>query len=82
MQLIAMQSLTYAGEPVKPGDRFEASIEDARILKGLDKAIDAPEAKQPGQLQSKVFKADDKPPAFDAKRRRGRYHRTDMRAED
>lgn len=46
MQLIATKEVKYANVVRKPGDRFEASSEDARLLKGFGKARDASGAAQ------------------------------------
>lgn len=80
MDLIATQTFTYDSgrRALKPGDRFRAlSGEDARILKGLGKAVDDP---RPGALQTASLSADEASPI--SPRRSARYRRTDMRAED
>lgn len=41
LKLIAKKSLRYAGKSFVPGDEFEASAKDARILKAIRKADDA-----------------------------------------
>lgn len=79
MDLIATQSFTYDSgrRSFKPGDRFRAlSGEDARILKGLGKAIDDPRS---DALHTASLSAED---AVAAPRRSSRYRRTDMRADD
>ncbi|WP_313666106.1 hypothetical protein [Shinella sp.] len=42
MELIAKKSLRYAGRSLVEGDKFEASAKDARLLKAIGKAVDAP----------------------------------------
>lgn len=42
MELIAKKSLRYAGRSLVEGDKFEASAKDARLLKAIGKAADAP----------------------------------------
>lgn len=64
--------LPYAGVLYQRGDKFFASDEDARLLKGFGKAADASASGE----QTEVF-AGEQP-----KRRGGRYRRADMRAED
>lgn len=75
MRLIATQSFTYrAGSlSLKPGDRFDASEWDAVLLKAWNKAVDDPGGALTG-IRVEELKA--------AKPRRGRYRRSDMRAED
>lgn len=41
-KLQATTELRYAGKTVRPGDQFDASEKDAKILKAIRKAIDAP----------------------------------------
>lgn len=82
-QLIATQVFTYADLPLKVGDRFEASDEDAFLLVGLEKAKHA-EPRRPSMHQA-AMKSDDLlgDVTNDASgKRRGRYKRSDMRAED
>lgn len=40
--LIAKKSLRYAGRSLVAGDKFEASAKDAKLLKAIGKAADAP----------------------------------------
>ena len=42
--LVATKPLLYAGQSLNVGDEFEASEKDAKILKAIRKAEDAPEA--------------------------------------
>lgn len=42
MELIAKKNLRYAGQSLIEGDKFEASAKDARLLKAIGKAVDAP----------------------------------------
>lgn len=65
--------LPYGGVVYRTGDRFFASDEDARLLKGFGKAKDAPVAQE---------SPSDDLPGGQPPRRRGRYNRADMRAED
>jgi hypothetical protein len=85
MQLIAIKEFTYAKVPLKPGDPFRASAEDARILKGIGKAIDRP--LQSAAMQAKQSQADDDNSDAGADKRAGkrksnRYDRRDMRAQE
>lgn len=43
MKLIATKPLLYAGQSLNVGDEFEASEKDAKLLKAIRKAEDAPE---------------------------------------
>lgn len=43
MKLIAIKALRYAGMSLLPEEEFEASAKDARLLKAIGKAADAPE---------------------------------------
>lgn len=42
MKLIALKPLRYAGKSLLPNFEFEASGKDARLLKAIGKAADAP----------------------------------------
>lgn len=42
MKLTATKALRYAGRSLVAGDDFEASAKDARLLKAIGKAKDAP----------------------------------------
>jgi hypothetical protein len=76
MKLIAKQAFHYADRALKAGDEFTAaSSEDARILKGVGKAEDAQASDD-----SSAAQADEEPARV--KGRRGRYQRSNMRAED
>ena len=69
--MIAVKAMRYAGQWLSPGDEFEPKSErDARILRAIGKATDAPEAEAMETL------ADDDKPTKRA------YRRKDMRAED
>lgn len=46
LKLIAQKALRYAGRSLVAGDEFEASVKDARLLKAIRKAVDAPVAEQ------------------------------------
>lgn len=58
--------LPYAGVVYRRGDKFSASDEDARMLKGFSKARDVTDSE--GE--------------HTAPTRRGRYRRADMRPEE
>ncbi len=45
--LVATREMRYAAKQYNRGDQFEASDKDARILKAIKKATDAPEEKAP-----------------------------------
>lgn len=80
MHLLATRAFTYGDRPLKPGDRFQASAEDARKLIGWDKAIDDP---NPDLLQSRAMSTTSAEPLVPSPSRKGsRYRRTDMRSED
>lgn len=88
MKLIATQEFPYGGKTLKPSDSFEsASDEDARILKGVGKAKDAPVAKPSAQsdaTDTRAMKSEEggtdllDPPPQSGKR----YNRRDMRAKE
>lgn len=42
LKLVALKPLRYAGKSLLSGDEFEASAKDARLLKAIRKAADAP----------------------------------------
>lgn len=42
MKLIALKPFRYAGVSLQPDEEFEASGKDARLLKAIGKAADAP----------------------------------------
>lgn len=74
MDLIAKKSLRYAGRSLVPGDKFEASAKDARLLKAIGKAVDAGEA-TPGEARKEVGIEPIKPA-------KGAYRTRRMKAED
>lgn len=87
MRLVAVQEMYYGTKNLKVGEAFDAaSDEDARILKGTGKAKDAPPKRQAPVKTRALKSTDDAPRLDDAKSSDdagpGRYHRTDMRAED
>lgn len=41
MKIVAKKALRYAGRSLVPGDEFEASSKDARLLKAIGKAEEA-----------------------------------------
>jgi len=69
--------LPYGGVVYRQGDRFFASDEDARLLKGFGKARDSAPATDAASSPTDDLLGANQPP-----RRRGRYNRADMRAED
>jgi hypothetical protein len=85
-RLVTKGSLRYASRDLKPGEEFEASDNDALILKGTGKAADAkpravareaepaPEAASPEVESTELFGGE--------QQRRGRHNRRDMRAKD
>lgn len=90
--LIAIVDLSYAGVNILSGNPFDASDEDARILRTIGKAMDAPDAPvaavqaAPAQVETRAVKADEGDGLFDSKTdegqpKRKRYNRRDMRAE-
>jgi hypothetical protein len=70
MKLIAVMEVFYASRTRNPGDPFEASEQDARILVGLGKAVapvvDTPPqpAKASGPVPPPLIARDD-PPLFE-----------------
>jgi len=75
MMLIAKKSMIYAGRSLEPGDEFEAGSEsDARILKAIGKAEDAP---ADAVIDEPAAEQEAKPA-----RKTGHYKRRDMKAED
>lgn len=65
-QLVAKAAFTYATRALKPGDKFEASEKDARILKltkraddDLDEGAAAPEPKRTRRYQRRDMLAED-----------------------
>lgn len=89
--LVATKDFPYAGKPLKPGDSFEASDNDAMILKGVGKAKDAPVSAAPPAasvpVETRAVTADDSNNLFDPKqgevqgKTKRQYKRRDMRAE-
>lgn len=65
-QLVANAAFTYANRALKPGDRFEASDKDAKILKltkrasdDLDHGAEPPEPKRNRRYQRRDMLAED-----------------------
>lgn len=57
--LQATQAYPYAGRSLKPGDLFDASDQDAAVLKKIGRAIDAPiDAKPKRQYRRRDMTAD------------------------
>lgn len=80
VRMVATRDFSYmAGSmQLKPGDEFEAEEMHARILEVADRANRKP-ADPPKDPPPPKTNSEEKPAA--APRRRGRYNRTDMRAE-
>lgn len=51
MKLVATKSLSYNTRRLQPGDQFEASDKDAKLLVGIKKAVAAIDRK-PGKIAS------------------------------
>jgi hypothetical protein len=80
MRLVATKSFPYANRRMLPNDEFEASERDAKILVLLGNAryhVDVESVMQ--QVKVEAIDADeaDEPP-----RKKRRYRRRDMKAED
>lgn len=86
MKLIATQEFTYADVPLKVGDKFDASDEDARILKGAGKARDHAPPEKAAATETKVMDTKSSGATLFEQTRKpvrgGRYNRSDMRAKD
>lgn len=82
-RLIATREVRYSGVTHKPGEEFEASEKDARILKGIGKAAD-PEKRETvpprRALRTTALAEDAGEDAGEPARRR--YRRRDLTAED
>lgn len=50
LKLIALKPLLYAGKSLLADDAFEASDRDARLLKAIGKAADAPDKAEDGSI--------------------------------
>jgi hypothetical protein len=93
MRLIAVTEVFYASRTRNPGDAFEASEQDARILVGLGKAV-APVVEtlpaEPAKASEPVpppLMARDDPPLFEGPAekeppKRRTYKRRDLVAEE
>jgi hypothetical protein len=55
-KLQATRELRYAGKTLQPGDIFDASEKDAKVLKQIKKAADAPVVPRATQKPPKVEK--------------------------
>jgi hypothetical protein len=97
-RLIALKEVRYARRTHVPGTdsaEFEASEKDAKVLKAIGKAADAPAKRAPAK-QAKQMRAEEpakvepqvtQPVApgsdmFETSQAAGTYGRRDMRAED
>lgn len=80
--LLAIKPLNYARVarlPGTPSERFDAPDKDARILKLIGKAVDAPPIQQ---TKPAVEQATLPASAPEQSRKRRSYHRRDMLSED
>jgi len=76
MNLVAIQDLRYAQKDLKSGDPFDASENDAKVLKAAGKARES-------ETDRGLFERKDEQAAGDSattQTGRGRYKRRDMRA--
>lgn len=88
--VVTAKELRYGGRQMRAGDEFEASDKDARTLKAVRKAADAPPAQVKRSMPQPPEPKPVEPAASeeDQPRRRGRpsgaawYGRRDMRAEE
>lgn len=80
MKLRAKTEFSYANRLLSPGDEFDASDRDARVLMAVGRAEAAPEHKT---RALKAETADEpKKAASKAGKRSGAYNRRDMKAKD
>jgi hypothetical protein len=83
MKMTATKQVYYGGKERRPGEQFEATARDARILAAIRKATPAaPQAVTP-KTQARDMTAEQPAaePDDDGKGRKGRYRRRDMKAE-
>lgn len=74
MKAIALKEIRYAGENHKAGEVFDVKDKDFKILRLIGKVDKAPrQAPKPVEKQADAPKP--------ASRKRGTYHRRDMKAE-
>lgn len=78
--LIANQALRYAGKDLSDGDPFEASETDAFVLKAAGKAKEAP--RRQAAVKTRAMKSTADASETETEAGSGRYHRSDMRAQD
>lgn len=78
-RMIASDTFPYAGHDLKVGEEFDASDNDAKILKAVGKAQDAP--KKQALSKTRALKAGAENTDVN-EAGPGRYNRADMRAED
>lgn len=87
-RLKATKSMRYASRRLEPGDEFDANNRDARVLKAIGKAEDAPEPRRgPGRPRREpVVEAPPVEPIVEPDdeqtRTVPRYLRRDMQAEE
>jgi hypothetical protein len=81
-----IDELPYDGIMYRKGDRFFATAEDARLLKGWAKACDdevvETRSATRGMTVTRALRADQLDLAGPKQQRSGRYRRSDMRSED
>lgn len=84
-RLVAKDLARYNSRDLKPGDEFDATENDAFVLKKIGKAVDAPatDAAEREELpMNGVDEREDIGLASNKRRPRGTYNRRDMRAND
>lgn len=84
-KLVAKVAFTYANRSLQPGDAFEASDKDARVLRLINRAEDAgapaPAAKAPPAVeQLDLNQSGTEQSGSDEPKRGRRYQRRDMTA--
>lgn len=85
-RLVAREPFPYGGRNLVTGDEFDAPEEHARVLKALGRVVDAAIVATPSPplLQTAAMKPEGEElfEEQDTKPKRGRYRRTDMRADE
>jgi len=82
MKMIATKSFTYAGKPRKPGDEFDVTGRDVRLLSAVGRAKPAPPPPPPKPVKRDTVAEEPAAQPDEAKPRKGRYRRRDMKAEN
>src|SRR5690606_20235274 len=83
LKLIAKKGFRYAGRSLVPGDEFEASAKDARLLKAIKRASDLPESVRDGaphELAGTAF--DPHASGHERQGRKGNYRTQRLKAGD